>query len=101
MEKPQRGYEEKCYYHKLNGKSYASIYNPKINKGVKMEFDTAELGYFTEWKMMGEFEYVLGLEPGNCLPDGRDVMREKGILDILKPNEERVFHINFKFLEER
>ena len=51
--------------------------------------------------MMGEFEYVLGLEPGNCLPDGRDVMREKGILDILKPNEERVFHINFKFLEER
>ena len=101
MENPQRGYEEKCYYHKLNGKSYASIYNPKINKGVKIKFDTAELGYFTEWKMMGEVEYVLGLEPGNCLPDGRDVMREKGILDILKPNEERVFHINFKFLEER
>lgn len=23
----------------------------------------------------------MGLEPGNCTPDGRDVMREKGILE--------------------
>ena len=42
----------------------------------------------------------MGLEPGNCLPDGRNVMREKGILEILKPDEEKVHHIKFEF-EER
>lgn len=99
MESPQAGYEEKCYYHKLNGKAFASIYNKNINKGVKIHFDTDELKYFTQWKMMGEVEYVLGLEPGNCLPDGRDVMRQKGMLDIIKPSETREFHIKFEFTE--
>ena len=97
MEKPQAGYEEKCYYHKLSGKTEVSIYNDDIKKGVSLQFDTAEFPFFTEWKMMGEGEYVLGLEPGNCTPDGRDVMRKKGLLDILQPGEERTFHIKFVF----
>lgn len=99
MEKPQRGYEEKCYYHTLTGKTAVSIANADIKKAVTIRYDTAELGYFTEWKMMGEGEYVLGLEPGNCLPDGRDVMREKGILEVLKPGEEKIHHIKFEFEE--
>lgn len=100
MEKPQKGYEEKCYYHVLTGKTCASIFNPTIGKGVEIGYDADELKYFTEWKMMGEYEYVLGLEPGNCLPDGRKVMREKGILEILKPEEKRTYHIEFRFKEE-
>ena len=99
METPQAGYEEKCYYHKLSGNSEVSIYNKDIKKGVFMYFDTAELPFFTEWRMMGEGEYVLGLEPGNCTPDGRNVMRENGLLDILRPGEERIFHIKFAFVE--
>ena len=50
--------------------------------------------------MMGEQDYVLGLEPGNCLPDGRDVMRQKGMLELLKPDEEKRHHIAFCFTEE-
>lgn len=100
MEKPQRGYEEKCYYHALSGDTCVSIYNKSINKGVNIKYNAEELKYFTEWKMMGEGEYVLGLEPGNCLPDGRDVMRKKGILEEIAPNEEKVYHIKFEF-EER
>lgn len=100
MEKPQVGYEEKCYYFALSGSPTVSIFNPDINKGLEMTFDTAELPYFTEWKMMGEQEYVLGLEPGNCLPDGRDVMREKGILAFLNPGETSVKHLKFAFTEE-
>jgi len=65
-----------------------------------MEFDTAELKCFTEWKMMGEYDYVLGLEPGNCLPDGRKAMREQGILEFLKPDEVKTHHIKFEFTEE-
>ena len=100
MEKPQRGYEEKCYYHTMSGKTTVSIYNPDISKGLAICYNADELKYFTEWKMMGEYEYVLGLEPGNCLPDGRDVMRKSGILDIIKPDDTRSFTVTFEFLTE-
>ena len=50
--------------------------------------------------MMGEYDYVLGLEPGNCLPDGRDVMREKGYLQFLNPGKCKAYHLIFEF-EER
>lgn len=100
MQKPQNGYVEKCYYHMLFGKPVVSIYNPDINKGLNIKFDTKELPYFTEWKMMGEYDYVLGLEPGNCYPDGRNIIREKGMLEYLKPNEENTYHITFEFIQK-
>lgn len=99
MEKPQHGYEEMCYYHTLS-QGKVSAYSPDIKKRVTISFDTAELPCFVEWKMMGEQDYVLGLEPGNCLPDGRDVMRQKGMLEFLKPDEEKRHHIAFCFTEE-
>ncbi len=100
MEKPQGDYEEMCYYHKVSGKVTASIFNPDINKGVSISFDTKELPYFTEWKMMGEYDYVLGLEPGNCTPDGRDVMRKNGTLEFLEKDGEKVHNIVFDFVEK-
>lgn len=99
MEKPQRGYQEMCFYHTLSGEPTVSIFNKEIGKGLNMSFDTNELKCFTEWKMMGEQEYVLGLEPGNCYPDGRNVMRETGMLEFLKPGEEKVHHLTFEFIE--
>lgn len=100
MEPPQRGYEEKCYYHTMPVEPCVTIFNSDINKGVNIIYDSSSLKYFTEWKMMGEYEYVLGLEPGNCLPDGRAAMREKGLLEFLEPGEERQFAIRFEFLED-
>ncbi|MCQ2432127.1 MAG: aldose 1-epimerase family protein [Clostridia bacterium] len=97
MEKPQRGYEEMCYYHKMSGRTAASISNESVGRALSIEFDCAELGCFTEWKMMGEHDYVLGLEPGNCYPDGRDVMREKGILEFLEPGAQKTHHLTFRF----
>ena len=98
-EKPQNDYEEMCFYHTLCGQTEVKIANPKIKKGLKMSYDTNELKYFTQWKMMGEYDYVMGLEPGNCLPDGRAAMRDKGILEILKPGEKKVFNLKFEAYE--
>lgn len=39
--------------------------------------------------MMGIRDYVLGLECGNCNPDGRDVMREKGMLKFQESWEKK------------
>lgn len=101
MEKPQAGYQERCYYHEFPGeKGVASIYQPKRNKGLSIEFDTAQLDHFVEWKMMGQRDYVLGLEPGNCYPDGRDVMRKEGRLKFLEPGEKQQFNLTIHFFEK-
>ncbi|MBP3337168.1 MAG: aldose 1-epimerase family protein [Clostridia bacterium] len=99
MHEPQADYEEMCFYHEMSGETTVSIFNPDIKKGLNMHYDADSLKCFTEWKMLGEYDYVLGLEPGNCYPDGRDVMREKGILEFLKPGEERNYKITFEFTE--
>ncbi len=103
MEKPQVGYEECCYYYDVtarDGLAAVGIYNPTIRKGVKIAYDKATLPFFTQWKMMGVREYVLGLEPGNCTPDGRDVMRQSGTLRTLAPDETYTTHITLRFSEK-
>ncbi len=103
MEKPQAGFAERCYYYDMkseNGIAGCSIYNPDIKKGLKMSYTKETLDCFTEWKMMGEGEYVLGLEPGNCNPDGRDVLRKEGRLKFLEPKEKCSTKIEFVFTGE-
>ena len=101
MEKPRAGYQERCYYHHFPDKTgFASVYQPKRNKGLSITFDTNQLDCFVEWKMMGQRDYVLGLEPGNSFPDGRDVMREKGILKHLDPGAKASFDIQVQFFEK-
>lgn len=94
---PSNDFVEQCYYHKFDDKPIISLRNPDINTELKMTFDCDTLDCFTEWKMMGENEYVLGLEPANCYPDGRDIMRGKGILKYLKTNEISINKITFAF----
>lgn len=101
METPQAGYQERCYYHKFadeHGK--AVIYQPKIGLGVEISFDAKELDGFVEWKMMGVRDYVLGLECGNCYPDGRDVMRKTGMLKFLQPGEKKTYRVNVEIIEK-
>lgn len=100
MEKPQRGYEERCYFHKMSGKPEVKVYNPTLGLGFIMCYDADVLKYFTEWKMMGEQDYVLGVEPGNTLPVGRNIMRERGELETLSPGESKTYSLSFKFTEE-
>lgn len=96
MEKPQSGFVEQCYYYDMEDEAYAEIYSPEIDTKLSLSFDKNELPFFTEWKMMGKGEYVLGLEPGNCNPDGRDIMRKEGKLQFLKAGEEKTQTVTIK-----
>lgn len=98
MLKPQPQFEEQCYYHSFEKDGRASIYNPDIGQGLAITFDAESLKFFTEWKMMGERDYVLGLEPGNCTPDGRDRMRNEGSLTILQPSESVTYQVHITML---
>ena len=97
---PTPGFEEQCYYHSFDREGHASIYNPDVRKGLTIKFDTAQLDHFTQWKMMGVHDYVLGLEPGNCTPDGRDVMRQQGKLKYLKPGESKTYQVSIALFEQ-
>ena len=102
MEKPQAGYEERCYYYDVKAKDNVAkvgIYNPDIKKGLVIQYTKNTLDFFTEWKMMGTTEYVLGLEPSNCTPDGRDSARKNKILKFLKPDETYDTFVKINFTE--
>ncbi len=83
----------------FDNESIAAIYNPEIDKGLVIRFDKNSLDYFVEWKMMGERDYVLGLEPGNCHPDGRHKMREDGRLKFIKPEETVCYSVSVEMLQ--
>ena len=99
MTKPEAGYVERCYYHIFDGEGRASIYQPKLKQGLEILFDPKVLDGFVEWKMMGIRDYVLGLECGNCLPDGRDVMRKIGMLKFLEPGEKKTYCVKIQMID--
>ena len=67
--------------------------------GLLIEYDAENLPYFTQWKMLGERDYVMGLEPGNCHPDGRNVMRKEEKLVFLQPGEEVTYQVTVTMIE--
>ena len=97
---PTPNFEEQCYYHSFEKEGRASIYNPDIHKGLTISFDPACLDHFTQWKMMGYRDYVLGLEPGNCTPDGRDVMRREEKLKFLAAGEKINYEVTVTLYEK-
>ena len=97
MEKPQADYQERCYYHKFADENgYAEIYQPKLDTRLSISFNAKNLDGFTEWKMMGVRDYVLGLECGNCYPDGRNIMRKTGMLKFIEPGDKITYKVNVK-----
>lgn len=93
---PQSGFKEQCYFHHFGSEGAVGLYNPELNQGLTIRFDPNELPCFTQWKMMGRSEYVMGLEPGNCYPEGRSEERRQKRLQFLAPGEERSFTLRFE-----
>jgi hypothetical protein len=94
---PKAGFVEQCYYHHFkDNKGLAMVYNAKIEKGLSIKYDAEQLSSFVEWKMLGEKDYVLGLEPCNSRIEGRKAAREKGELKFLNPGAEQAFEISIE-----
>lgn len=98
--KPTPNFQEQCYFHEFEDQGKAKIFNPDIGLGLVITFDTQELDCFCQWKMMGRHDYVLGLEPGNCTPVGRDVLRKEGKLPLLAPGETKEFSFTVTFFAD-
>lgn len=96
---PTPGFSERVYYHDMatgpDGTVTAALINRTIPGGLGfyVKYNKNELPFFTEWKMTGQGIYVVGMEPGNCHPEGRVKEREMGTLQILEPGEVRSYKL--------
>ncbi len=66
-----------------SGKAQAAIINPAKQLAGCIKFDTEHLPYLCEWKHMSKHDYVLALEPCNCVGLGRVEERKNGTLRVL------------------
>lgn len=91
FQEPTQGYKEQCFYHDLpedeNGFASMRLVNSALGMGLKVSFRKKELPNLIQWKQMGQGEYVTGLEPANCRPEGQSKERESGTLKEIQPGE--------------
>ena len=100
---PVLGIAERCYSHDMaenkDGLVKLAFINDKLEMGLALEYRKDQLPYFNEWKMLNQKEYVVGLEPGNCLPCGINNAKETGMVDSILPGEQKTYEILFKILD--
>lgn len=100
---PQEGIQEQCYFHDIpadsDGMAHMSLENQPLGLALTISCRKKELPLFNQWKMMGAGEYVMGIEPCNCRPDGRAAERQNGTLHMLEPQEARDFHVEIAVRE--
>jgi hypothetical protein len=93
MQLPAKSEPEHLFFHELNtdeqGMTYCGIINPDLEFGVYLKYKKSQLPKFSQWKMMAEAEYVVGMEPGNCNPVGRTEARKNKTLEFLKAGEKK------------
>jgi hypothetical protein len=95
---PEKNAIENVYFHVMEEAEYgyAAIKNAS-GLSANVKFDLKELPYMNQWKMLGCGEYVVGLEPSNCMTLGRDKERHRGTLKFIKEGETKNYYIEFDF----
>jgi len=103
-QQPTPGFAEQVFYHDLasdkNGQTSVALVNKKLEIGVALSFNKNQLFNFTQWRQMGEGEYVMGIEPCNCFVGGRLDPENKKHIQYIEPGEIRNFDIDITLLGE-
>lgn len=103
-EAPDAGFAGQVFYHRrqeqANGWQRAVMVADGETRdwGVELSWEAASLPYLTQWKMCGAGEYVCGIEPGNCLVEGREWHRAAGLAP-LAPGETRHYRLRLLALD--
>ena len=96
FQKPQSGFKEQVFYYESisePGKTcFAGLYNRELGIGANIHVKPGQLPNIIQWKNAGHGDYVQGIEPANCWPEGRVKQREYG-LAVIKPYETKVQEI--------
>ena len=102
MQPPTQGYAEQVFYHDLKtdaeGNTFVALVNHRLALAIAFHFNKNQLFNLTQWKQMGEGEYVLGIEPCNCYVGGRLDPRNNVNPVYLKPGESKHFDIDIEIV---
>jgi hypothetical protein len=101
---PQAGYAEQCFYHNLkaqDGRAFAAIFNERLGVGGYVRYRVETLPEFVQWKMLGEQEYVVGLEPSTHRLDRRAELIQQGRNHPLAAGERRTFEVEIGVVDGR
>jgi hypothetical protein len=83
-----------------NGLTTVMLRNKAADRGVKLEYNVAELPYFTLWKNTDTEKqgYVTGLEPGTGYAYNRSIERSFGRVPKLPAGASRSFTLDYTIL---
>lgn len=110
-EQPIHQFEEQVYYHEPkqtdDGIFSASVISPDfpsphgLGATFQLKWEAKNLPKMVQWRMPGEREHVLGLEPSNCLTFGRTYEQETQTLKFLEPGEVIKYHLEISINENK
>ena len=99
--KPVHNINEEVYFHEVNadrqGRCRYRLTNKNAGLQTEVEWNKDALDQLVQWKMPGEGDYVLGLEPANCRVMGRLEETNSGRIKYLDSFEEKNVHICLTF----
>jgi hypothetical protein len=106
FQRPTHEYVRQVFLHTLredaDGRTMVALVNRRLEGtplGVSLTFDRSQLPEFFTFKMMGQGDYQLGLEPSNCLPMGRAFERERNGWKFIEPQSSRSFDLEIAVIE--
>ncbi len=102
---PQKDWIQQTFQHTLladaAGRVPVAIVNPRLGSGgqaLYVIYNRHQLPNYIEWRMMGEGQYAVGIEP--CTNGfGRAEVRQAGELIMLSPGEKRVYDLEIGVLD--
>lgn len=103
LDAPAPAHYERVYEHgfvsEANGKTPVAIVNRALGLGAYEVFDRTQLPHHFVWRMLGEGQYVVGIEPSTNRTAGRLDARRRGELIILQPGETRTYDLELGALD--
>jgi len=94
---PTPHFEEMVYSHRVS-ENIVGVDNPDIDVSMRIAFTSDHLlDRVMQWKMFGQGNYVMGLEPASCTLDGRKNAIADGSQKYLEPGQicQNTFTISF------
>lgn len=102
---PQKDWTQQTFEHMMladeEGHVPIAIANAQLGRsGLAMyvTYNQRQMPRYIEWRMMGEGQYAVGIEP--CTNSfGREEVRQAGELIVLQPGEKRIYDIEVGILD--
>jgi len=103
--KPVSRFQEENFLYRIvpntDGFGYAALINRSLLGGIGLyiRFDITHLPFLSMWKMLGENDYVVGMEPVSQKIESRSTLREHGNIQYLKAGESKTFIVEIGILD--